>query len=84
MKTSEKHHRRRLVTAPPLSHPGPHATVLNVECADDEDVEWLWTETPEGRFVSGYQLVPRLKPPTKGNVPPGLYESVTPFARLRR
>ena len=46
------------------SHPGLHSAVLNVECADDEDVEWLWTETPDGRFVSGYQLVPRLKLPT--------------------
>jgi hypothetical protein len=46
MKTPEKHHRRRLVTAPPPSHPDLHTKVLNVECADDEDVEWLWTETP--------------------------------------
>jgi hypothetical protein len=57
MKTSEKHHRRRLVIAPPPGHPGLHSAVLNVECADDEDVQWLWTETPEGRFVSGYQVV---------------------------
>jgi hypothetical protein len=64
MKTSEKHHQRRLVTAPPRSHPRLHSTVLNVECANDEDVEWLWTETRDGRFVSGYQLVPRLKLPT--------------------
>ena len=54
---------RRLVTAPPPTHPALHATVLNVECAADEDVEWLWTETPTGRFVSGYQIIPRgLKP----------------------
>jgi hypothetical protein len=64
MKTSKKHHRRRLVIAPPPSHLGRHSAVLNVECADDEDVQWLWTETPDGRFVSGYQLVPRLKLPT--------------------
>jgi hypothetical protein len=64
MKTSEKHHRRRLVIAPPPSYLGLHSAVLNVECADDEDVQWLWTETPDGRLVSGYQLVPRLKLPT--------------------
>jgi hypothetical protein len=52
------------VTALPPSHPGLHSAVLNVECADDGDVEWLWTEMPNGRFVSGYQLVPRLKLPT--------------------
>jgi hypothetical protein len=33
--------------------------VINVHCAEDEDVEWQWTETVEGRFVSGYRLVPR-------------------------
>jgi len=54
---------RRLVIAPPPSHPGLHATVLNVECAADEDIEWHWTETPNGRFVSGYHLVPRLPKP---------------------
>jgi hypothetical protein len=41
-----------------------HSAVLNVECTDDQDVEWLWTETPDGRFVSGHQLVPRLTLPT--------------------
>jgi hypothetical protein len=61
--TSKLHRRRRLVIAPPPSQPGLHSAVLNVD-ADDEDVEWLWTETPDGRCVSGYQLVPRFKPPT--------------------
>jgi hypothetical protein len=32
---------------------------MNVECAEDESVEWHWTETAEGRFVSGYSIVPR-------------------------
>jgi hypothetical protein len=54
---------RRIVTAPPSSHPRLHSAVLDVECADDQDVEWLWTETPHGRFVSGYQFVPRFKLP---------------------
>lgn len=51
--------RRRVITAPSSSHPGLPSVVLNVECAEDEDVEWLWTETPEGRYVSGYRLVSR-------------------------
>jgi hypothetical protein len=36
--------------------------VINVHCAADEDVEWVWTESAEGRYVSGYTLVPRKKP----------------------
>jgi hypothetical protein len=52
---------RRIVPAPAPSHPDLRSTVLNVYCADDEDVEWLWTESAEGRFVSGYTLVPRKK-----------------------
>jgi hypothetical protein len=35
--------------------------VLNVECTEDEDVEWIWTETRDGRFVSGYRIVPRVQ-----------------------
>jgi hypothetical protein len=64
MTTSETHHRRRLVIAPPPSRPHLQSAALNVKCSEDQNVEWLWTETPSGRFVSGYQLVPRLKLPT--------------------
>ncbi len=58
--TRESH---RIVLAPPPSHPRLHSLVLSVECAEDEEVQWQWTETSEGRFVSGYQLVPRLPHP---------------------
>lgn len=51
--------RKRVVPAPVPSNPRLRSTVLNVECAENEDVEWLWTETLEGRFVSGYRIVPR-------------------------
>lgn len=51
---------RRVVQAPAPSSPGLRSTVLDVECAEHEDVEWHWTETTEGRFVSGYSIVPRL------------------------
>jgi hypothetical protein len=50
---------RRIVPAPPPSHPGLPALVLDVECTEDEEVVWLWTETAAGRVVSGYRLVPR-------------------------
>jgi hypothetical protein len=57
--------RRRVVLAPPPSHPRLQSTVLNVECAEDEEVQWQWTETAEGRFVSGYRLVPRQSNPRR-------------------
>jgi hypothetical protein len=55
----ESPRRRRVITAPLSSHPGLPSVVLDVECTEDEDVERLWTETPEGRYVSGYRLVSR-------------------------
>ena len=51
---------RRVVPAPAPSSPHLRSTVLAVECAEHEDVEWHWTETAEGRFVSGYSIVSRL------------------------
>jgi hypothetical protein len=35
------------------------ALVLDVECAEDEEILWLWTDTAAGSVVSGYQRVPR-------------------------
>jgi hypothetical protein len=52
---------RRIVTAPAPSNPRLYSTVLDVECGENETVEWHWTETPEGRFVSGYSIVQRLE-----------------------
>jgi hypothetical protein len=51
--------RTRRVTAPSSSNPALRSFVLDVECAENEEVLWLWTETAAGSFVSGYQLVPR-------------------------
>jgi len=60
MKSDERtRKRKRIVPAPAPSSPRLRSGVLNVECAEDEDVEWQWTETLEGRFVSGYRIVPR-------------------------
>jgi hypothetical protein len=47
----------RVVSAPEPSRPELHNTVLNVNCLEGEDVEWQWTETPKGRYVSGYRIV---------------------------
>ena len=55
----EKTTSKRVVPAPAPSNPRLHSSVLDVECAEDEDVVWQWTETLEGRFVSGYRIVPR-------------------------
>jgi hypothetical protein len=54
--------RQRIVPAPAPSNPRLRATILNVECAEDEEIEWQWTETAEGRFVSGYSIVPTRTP----------------------
>jgi hypothetical protein len=51
---------RRVIQAPAPSNPRLSSTVLNVECAEDDEVEWAWTETADGRFVSGYRIVPRV------------------------
>jgi hypothetical protein len=50
---------RRVIPAPPPSNPRLRSVVLDVECTQQEDVEWYWTETAEGRYVSGYRIVPR-------------------------
>ena len=55
--------RGRTLTAP---LPSPHSAralpdrVLTVTIGDDEDVEWLWTTTPDGiSYVNGYNIVKR-------------------------
>jgi hypothetical protein len=50
---------RRVVPAPAPCNPRLRPALLDVECSADEEVEWYWTETAEGRFVSGYRIVPR-------------------------
>lgn len=59
MKRPETQARRRLVLAPKPSHPALRPAVLSVECAEEEEVHWHWTETAAGRFVSGYEITPR-------------------------
>ena len=50
---------RRIVIAPPPTNPSLRATLLDVECAENEDVVWVWTDTGAGSLVTGYQVVPR-------------------------
>ena len=50
---------RRIVTAPLPTHPSLRPIVLDVECAEDEEVVWHWTDAGEGSVVTGYRLVPR-------------------------
>jgi hypothetical protein len=56
--------RRRIVVAPPPSSPHLRSPVRNVQCTEDEEVEWHWTETPEGRLVTGYRIVCAGQPDT--------------------
>jgi hypothetical protein len=46
----------RWVTAPQSSLPGAPA-VQGVALAPGKDVEWFWTHTPSGSYVSGYNIV---------------------------
>ena len=57
--TSKFSNARRIVQAPEPSRPELRNTVLNVNCAEGEDVEWQWTETAKGRYVSGFSIVRR-------------------------
>jgi hypothetical protein len=36
-------------------------SVQNVSLSPSEDVEWTWTHTPQGSYVSGYTIVKRLR-----------------------
>lgn len=50
----------RIVPAPLASDPRLRPTIIDVECGLTEEVEWHWTMTDRGRFVSGYSIVRRL------------------------
>jgi hypothetical protein len=62
--------RRRIVVSPPPSNPRLRSTVQSVQCSEDEEVEWQWTETPEGRIVTGYRIVAAAVAPAQTNPPP--------------
>lgn len=49
----------RIVPAPMASDPRLRSTILDVVCGPNEEVEWFWTMTDRGPFVSGYSIVRR-------------------------
>lgn len=69
-----KGHGSRIVPAPTASDPRLRSTILEVVCGPNEEVEWHWTTTDSGRFVSGYSIV-------EGRCPLHLHAAIE---RLRR
>jgi len=53
----------RWVSAPQSSLAGAPA-VQGVALAPGEDVQWLWTHTANGRYVSGYNVIRSRTPET--------------------
>ena len=49
--------KRQVLIAPAPSSPDLPQGVINVKCGKDEQVEWIWTETLVGRFVSGFRII---------------------------
>ena len=59
----EQERRTQTVIAPQpvVSGPPPPNQVIEVELADDKEVEWTWTTLPGGqRYVSGYTIHEKL------------------------
>jgi hypothetical protein len=44
------------IEAPKPTFQGAPA-VLSVQLAKDEDVQWVWTHTTKGSYVSGYTII---------------------------
>jgi hypothetical protein len=56
----KKRSANRLQMAPPNSGPVVSGSVVAVDVAPDEDVQWIWSHDLErGSYVSGYTIVPR-------------------------
>lgn len=45
--------------APPQSTPPGTGTIHGVWCWPNEDVEWEWTHTLGGSYISGYKIKPK-------------------------
>lgn len=54
-----KGYANRIVPAPMASDPRLSSTILDVVCGENDEIEWHWTMTVQGRFVSGYSIVQR-------------------------
>ena len=61
-KQSER--QRRTVYAPKTKGDAEHPAVISVELNEDEDVEWTWTHTADGKsVVTGYIITKRTDKP---------------------
>ncbi len=57
-----KNHVGRIVPAPMTTDPRLRSTLLDVVCGLTEEVDWHWTMTDRGPFISGYSIVRRVRP----------------------
>lgn len=52
--------KKRTVYAPQAERNSPPPAVISVELDEDEDVEWIWTHTADGKsVVTGYIITKR-------------------------
>jgi hypothetical protein len=54
-------------SAPYQSGPTHTGSIAGVWAFPDEEVEWIWTHTPGGSYVSGYTVKPSRLPNDKGD-----------------
>ena len=47
---------QKFISAPYQTGPITTVYITGVWLRDGEDVEWIWTHTPQGSYVSGYTL----------------------------
>jgi hypothetical protein len=56
--------KKRTVYAPRLERSTEPPAVISVELDEDEDVEWIWTHTADGKsIVTGYIITKRADEP---------------------
>lgn len=48
----------RVIYAPPPTDSSIPPSIFSIQIKDDEDVEWYWTQLPDGnQVVTNYQLI---------------------------
>ena len=56
--------KKRTVYAPQAEHNSSPPAIISVELNEDEDVEWIWTHTADGKsVVTGYIITKRADEP---------------------
>jgi len=48
---------KKWISAPEPTYQGAPVVYTGVRVAKDEEVEWIWTHTPKGSYVSGYRII---------------------------